>query len=256
MDSNSIKYYRDLVFVLVSKEFKLRYKSTLLGYAWSVLNPLAFALVFFVLFKKVLNIPIPNYALFLIAGLFPWQWFQNSVTASNIYFLGNSSLIKKVRFPRSTLVLAGVMNDLLHFVVSIPVIMFFMFYHGQFPTLAWLWGIPILVTIQLLFTYGIALFVATSNLFFRDLERLTGIFIMLWFYLTPVLFDVDMIPEKFRWAVYANPMAGIIMCWRSVLLHGVLPLGPCGAALGFALLAFFLGRAVYKSLEWRLAEVV
>jgi len=212
-------YYRDLILTLVTKEFRVRYKSTFLGYVWSVLQPLAFAVVFYVVFRIVLRIRMNNFALFLIAGLFPWQWFSNSVSAANGFFVGNSSLIKKVRFPRAFLVVAGVLNDLIHFVISIPVIVIFMLWHHRYPSLSWLWLIPLMVLIQFAFTYGLALLVATCNLFFRDLERLMMIFLLMWFYLTPVFYPVDMVPARYRAAsLYANPMASVIACWRSVFL--------------------------------------
>ncbi len=126
-------YYRDLLLVLLAKEFKVRYKSTFMGYAWSVIHPLAFASVFFVLFKFVGRFEVPAYALYLIAGLFPWQCIANTIPAANFYFLGNSTLIKKVRFHRATLVLAGVLNELVHLIVSMPVIAGFMIYYRQPP---------------------------------------------------------------------------------------------------------------------------
>jgi lipopolysaccharide transport system permease protein len=250
------QYYKDLLFVLLAKELKVRYKNTFLGYAWSLLHPLAFALVFFVLFKLVMRIEVRDYTLFLICGLFPWQWFQNSVNASTFFFLGNSSLIKRVKFPKELLVMTGVMNDLLHFILSIPVIVAFMLYYHKTPSIFWLWQIPLLLIVQFLFTYAIALLVSTLNLFFRDLERLTMILTMLWFYLTPVLFPVEMIPEGFKWVIYLNPMGALIVAWRTVFLDGALPLEFLMAPVVPTILIYLLGHRVYKSLEWRFAELV
>jgi lipopolysaccharide transport system permease protein len=225
-----------------------------------VLNPLVFATVFFVLFKIIMRIPIENYPLFLITGLFPWQWFSNSVTASNGFFLGNSSLIKKVKFPRHFLVLAGVLNDLIHFALSILVIVVFMLVYHKHPSPSWVLLLPFLVIVQFLLTMGIALMVATCNLFFRDMERLTGILVMIWFYGTPVLFSVNMIPERFQalkiWITFANPMASLVLCWRSLFLGDPWSLSYLAAATGWAALIFLLGFRVYKSLEWRFAEIV
>lgn len=250
------RYARDLLGVLVAKELKLRYKHTVLGYAWSVLHPLAFALVFFVVIRRVMRVPVENYGIFLICGLFPWQWFQNSVAAANNFFLGNGTLIKKIRFPRSFLVLAGVLNDGIHFAASVPVIVLFLLYFDKTPSPAWLYQVPLLAAIQFAFTYGLALLVATANLFFRDLERLTVIFTMLWFYVTPVLFPASMIPPRLAWILYANPMGAVVECWRRVFLDGALPAGLCATAAGFALAAVGLGHAVYRRYEWRFAEVV
>jgi lipopolysaccharide transport system permease protein len=256
MNRPTLPYYRDLVRVLVAKELKVRYKSTVLGYAWSVLHPLAFASVFFVLFRIIMRIQMENYALFLITGLFPWQWFQNSVTMSNRSFLGSASLIKKVKFPRAFLPLAGVLNDLLHFLISLPIIVLFMAIYRTWPSPAWIWGVPTLIALQFTLTYGLALFFATCNLFFRDLERITFILTLLWFYVTPVVFPVSMVPEHLQWAVYANPMAGVIVCWRRLLLEGTLPPALLASAGAYAVAAALVGYHVYRRLEWRFAEVV
>jgi len=255
-EAPSLTHSRDLIHVLVAKELKVRYRSTFLGYAWSLLHPLAFATVFFILFRVVMRIEMENYALFLIAGLFPWQWFQNSLTSASQLFLNNRTLIKKVRFPRSFLVVAGVTNDLIHFAISIPVILGFMLHFRVYPTWTWMWAVPILIVMQLALTYGLALVFATGNLFFRDLERLVLILTMLWFYLTPVLYPVSMIPERWRWAVYVNPAAPVILSWKSVFLQGVLPMDLLGAGVCWALVGAVAGQWLYSKLEWRFAEVV
>ncbi len=256
MSARTFAYYRDLLLVLIAKDFKVRYNSTFLGYVWSALHPLAFAGVFFVLFKVVIRLPMENYILFLVAGLFPWQWFANSVTSASSCFLSNSTLIRKVMFPRCFLVAAAVLGDLVHFVITIPIIVLFMLGHHKYPSVVWLAGVPLLVAGQFLLTYGIATAVATCNLFFRDLERLTSIAMMLWFYLTPVVFSEAMVPAAYRWLLYLNPMAMFIVCWRSLLLEGVLPWAPLAAAMGYGLVVCWLGQRVYRALEWRFAEVV
>jgi lipopolysaccharide transport system permease protein len=256
IQTRELLHFRDLVLVLLAKELKVRYKNTLLGYAWSVLNPLVFALVLFFAFKVIIKIQLENYLLFLITGLFPWQWFQNSINAANGYFLGNASLLKRVYFPRSVLVLTAVLNDMVHFLASLVVIVLLMAYYGIWPRASWLWLLPLLLGTQFMLTYGLALIVATANLFFRDLERLTTIFTMLWFYLTPVTFAATMIPERFQWTCYVNPMAGLVLCWRDLFLHGSMHWDYLGAAAGMSLLALALGMATYQWKKRRFAEIV
>ena len=268
MTPKKLSYYKDLVLVLLSKEFKVRYKSTLLGYAWSLLHPLLFAAVFFLIFKVLMRVKTETpYALFLITALFPWQWFVNSVNDANFFFLGNSTLIKRVRFPRHFLVLSGILSHLLHFVISIPVIVLFMLYYHYYPpaghdpcnlpSVQWLWQIPLLVGVQFLITQGLALIVATSNLFFRDLERLTGIFLLLWFYLTPVIYPRTLLVDAgHEWALFVNPMASLIACWRDVLLRGTIRGDLLAAATAFALVSFVAGYGLYRAKERRFAEIV
>jgi lipopolysaccharide transport system permease protein len=249
-------YYRDLIAVLVAKEFKIRYKSTVIGYAWSLMHPLAFALVFFVLFKIVMRFDQPAYSLFLIAGLFPWHWVSNTVTSSNFAFLGNSSLIKKVRFHRATLVLASVMNELVHFAISIPIVVGFMLYYGRYPQLDWLLWLPLLIAIQFVMTFGLALLIATVNLFFRDLERLSTIIMHLLFYVTPVIYPYEKLPDNFRWVLYANPFAPLVLCWQGLFYRGAVPWEFAAIAALWAAVCCAFGYRVYQALVWRFAEIV
>lgn len=161
---NSPQYYKDLVVALTQKELKVKYKRSFLGYIWSIANPLALSLVFFIAFKVVMKVQIENYTLFLISGLFPWQWFANSVNGSAMVFVANSSLIKKVNFRTDALVVAAVLNDMLHFILSIPVIVFSFFY-GMKPHLSWLAGVPLLLVAQFVLIFGFSIAVSTINLF-------------------------------------------------------------------------------------------
>jgi len=269
MTTTRLQHRRDLIAVLLAKEFKVRYKNTFLGYAWSLVHPLLFAGVFVLVFSKLMrdvgNIRVP-YAIFLITALFPWQWFTNSVNASNFFFLGNASLIKKVKFPRVTLVFTAVLSDLIHFMISIPVIAAFMVYYHvwpktgldpvNLPSVHWLWQLPILVLVQFMLTHGMATIVATANLFFRDLERLTSILMLLWFYLTPVIYPTTLWGEENQWALYVNPMASLIESWRAVFLYGEMPWLLLGTAAAFAVAVFLAGVLLYRKLEWRFAEIV
>lgn len=252
----NFEYYRDLIVVFTQKEMKVRYKSSVFGYLWSIGHPLAFALVFFIAFKIVMRIQMEDYALFLISGLFPWQWFSNSVNVSPMLFLGNASIIKKVNFPRNVIPFTTVLQDMIHFILSIPVIVLFMFVYHKTPYVSWLYGIPILLAIQLFMTYGISLMISSVNLFFRDLERLAGIGITLLFYFTPIIYPESMIPEKYRPLINLNPLAPLMTSWRNLFLYGSVELLPVAISLLYGIAIFLLGLSIYKRLSWKFAEVL
>jgi len=236
---------------------KVRYKSSFFGYLWSIGHPLAFALVFFIAFKIVVKIQVENYALFLIAGLFPWQWFSNSVNASPMVLLGNASIIKKVNFPRDLIPFTQVLQDMIHFILAIPVIALFLFIYHKSPLLSWLYGVPILLVIQFLMTYGICLFVSSTNLFFRDLERLTVIFTTLLFYFTPVIYPETMVPERYKTlALFLNPLSSLMISWRHLFLDGTLELPLIVISFTYSLFVLVLGYLVYTKLSWKFAEVL
>jgi lipopolysaccharide transport system permease protein len=255
-NSRSIIYYRDLVLVLLAKEFKVRYKSTFMGYAWSLMHPLLLAGIFFLVGRLVMRTQVEAYALYLIAGLFPWQSIANTAQGANACFLANSSLIKKVRFQRAMLVLATVLNESVHFLVSLPVVLGFMAYYHRAPTLEWCWGLPLLFTIQVVMTFGLALLIATTNLFFRDLERLIGLLTLTLFYLTPVWYPADRVPEEYTWIFFANPFASIVLCWQGLFYAGHIPALYTGVAITWALGWLALGTLVYGKNVWRFAEIV
>ncbi|MBI3603181.1 MAG: ABC transporter permease [Nitrospirae bacterium] len=250
------EYVKDLLLVLTQKEIKVRYKNSWLGYAWSVANPLAFALIYFVAFGIFMRVEVPNYPLFLIAGLFPWHWLANSIGAAPNIFLANATLIKKVRFPRNVLVASTVLNDGLHFLLSIPVILGFLIAFRFAPSWSWLIGIPLLALAQFMMAYGLALAIASVNLFFRDLDRLTAIAITFLFFLTPIAYSSSMIPTPYQAMIYLNPIAPLMVSWQQLFLSGSLSWPLLLLSYGYALACLGLGSLVYLKLSSRFAEVV
>ncbi|HZV47861.1 MAG TPA: ABC transporter permease [Thermodesulfovibrionales bacterium] len=252
----SLEYYKDLVVVLTQKELKVRYKRSFLGYLWSIANPLALALVFFVAFKIFMKIPIENYTLFLIAGLFPWQWFLNSVNSSAMVFIGNATLIKKMHFRHDVLIVATVLNDMLHFILSIPVIILFLFIYGMQPSVMWFVGIPVLLIIQFIITMGFSLAIAAINLFFRDIERMVFIFTSLMFYMTPIIYSEEMVPSEYKTLILSNPLSILLISWRNLFMHGVLDFKDSALAFIYSVIVFTIGYLIYRRLKWRFAEVL
>jgi lipopolysaccharide transport system permease protein len=250
------EYLKDLIVVLTQKEIKLRYKNSWLGYVWSVANPLAFAILYFVAFRVFMRVDIPQYPLFLIAGLFPWQWVANSVNAAPSLFLGNAPLLKKVRFPRTVLVTSFVLNDGIHFLCSIPVLVVFLYWYGSRPSWSWLLGIPLLALGQFVLVYGLVIAIASMNLFFRDLERLTTLVVTFLFFLTPIVYSESMIPARYRPLAYLNPAAPLVLGWRELFLAGDLNWPNIAIGYVYAMAAFGIGTAIYGKLSWKFAEVV
>lgn len=253
--NRQIQYIVDLITELAKKELKVRYKNSFLGYLWSVLSPLCSAVVFFVAFKVVIKLKIENYVLFLISGLFCWQWFTNSVFASTNLFLQNSTLIKKVNFPRDTLVYSMVLNDLVHFVLAMPVIFLFMIiYKQRFSEHLLL--LPVLIVLQFLFVSGVSLVVSSLNLFFRDLERLVVVFVNLLFYMTPIIYSDQMVPQKYKFILWLNPMSYFVVLYRGVFIFNKTYYDRLLVITVYSLVVFIIGYKIYRKLQWRFAEIV
>ena len=251
-----IQYIYDLIYLLTLKEIKVRYKSSVLGYLWSIAMPLCYAFVFYISFKVVMKIKMENYSLFLICGLFPWQWFANSLGASSTVFLSNSSIIKKVNFPRSSVCIAMVLNDGVHFLLSIPVIILFLFLYHKNPSPIWLIGVPILFIVQFIFTLGLSLLISSINMFFRDLERLVMVFLTLLFYFTPIIYEETMIPERYRYLINLNPVAPLMVAWRHLFLNGDINYMYFLISFLYGLFFFSFGLWIFNILSPRFAEVL
>jgi lipopolysaccharide transport system permease protein len=250
-------YYRDLVTTLTVKEIKVRYKRTALGYAWSLLNPVVYAVTYWIAFKAILNVKIDGYFTFLLAGLFPWQWLSNSLLLAPNAFVGNASLVKKISFPRYLIVASSVVTEGLHFLLCLPVLAIVVIgFDRTTPSWAWLWGMPVLLVLQGAIIYGMALAIASCNVFFRDIERLLVLVLTVLFYMTPVIYEPQMVPPLLQPLLDLNPFAPLIVGWRTLLLAGTLDFHAVRTAALIAIAAVVVGHLVFRRLQWKFAEAL
>ena len=221
--------YQELVRNLVVRDLKVRYKSSVLGIAWSWLRPLMMMIVYTVFFTLVFQQDIHNYPVFLLCGTLPWGFFTDSVMQATGSIVGNAHLIKKVYFPREVLPISIVLSSLVNFLIALPV--FFMLVLVFRATLNWcVFLLPIVILIQVAFTLGLAFLLATVNVFYRDTQHILGVIIQAWFFLTPVFYPIDTVPQETHilgitlnaqlWLRRLNPMASIVASYRDLLYRG------------------------------------
>lgn len=253
------KNYKDLLFNLVKREIASRYKQSILGYFWVVLNPLFQMLVMTIVFSKIMRISIPGapYFLFLYVGLLPWTFFTNALVSSMGNLVGMGSLIKKVYFPREIIILATLLAKAVDLALASVIFVFFMIIFRQPTNLGLdLIMVPTIFAIQFIFTLGVALFISALNLFYRDVQYLINLVLTLWFYLTPVIYPTEMVPEKLKIILSLNPMSVLINAYRRVILSAQLPNLPhLAVALIVSLMVFMIGWGVFNKLEGRFADV-
>ncbi|KGD72199.1 ABC transporter permease [Tatumella morbirosei] len=252
----SFGYLVDVISVLTEKELKVRYKSSFLGYLWSIANPLLFAVIYYFIFKLVMRVQIPNYTVFLITGLFPWQWFASSVSNSLFSFISNAQIIKKTIFPRSIIPFCNVFMEFLHFLCTIPVIIVFLLIYKMTPSWSWLWGVPLIGMAQMILTFGLSLAISSMNLFFRDLERFIPLGIMLMFYCTPILYSSDLIPAKYQWMLTINPVSEIMLAWRDLFMNGVIHYHSILSIYIYSFIFLAVGAFIFNKLKYRFAEIL
>lgn len=246
----------DLLKLLIKKEITLRYRRTYLGFLWSLLNPLLTALVLFIAFNIFMRFEIENFALFLLAALFPWTWFAASVTMSTNTLTSNVSLIKKVTFPKQFLLLATIIAQLVNFVFSLPVLIGLVFYYGGAPNLNWLIGIPVLITIQFTVIYGLSLIISMANAFFRDLEYIVTVLISLLFWMTPIIYPLKAVPEDVRVLLVMNPATYLMQAWRDLFFNNMLNWHNIAISAITAAVVLLAGLLIFKKLDRKLDEVL
>lgn len=249
----------ELLYLLTLRDFKLRYQDTALGLLWSLLKPLALGAVMSVALSQFVRIRVEEfgpYHLILLTALFPWVWFQTSVLLATPSFAANGALLKKVPFPRFVLPVSTILNNGVHFLLTIPVLVILLAISGRHPAATWLLGIPILAAVQLALLMGVILLIASLDVFFRDLEHLIEVFLTLAFYLTPILYPLGLVPDRWRPLVLVNPMTSLIDAWRNLFLNNVLPGADLWPALLFTLGAVVLGVVAFRRLEPGFADAL
>ena len=255
--SRNLILKRDQIWVLIAKDFKLKYNSTALGFLWSLLVPTFTSMVYYFVFGIMMRFDAPNYLLYLMSGTFLWQFFSNVIVMNGGVLAGNVGLLKKTSFDRELLVRGTFYTESIHFLLTVPVLLGMMVFYRQIPD--WLTIVPnfvICMASMYFMAIGISYAYAACNLYFRDLERIINIVLMMWMFCSPVFIPVQSFPEKYSWVLDCNPLAMILQLWRDVFympavhtaLYWKLPL--------IGLVVFFLGRMIFRKMEPGFAEMM
>ena len=229
---NDLRQARELLRNLVSKELKVRYKQSVLGFAWSLVTPLLMTAIFTTVFAVFLRIPVNDFASYFLSGYLIWQFFSNSVTSSVGAIVGNGALIRKVYFPREVIPLSLVLSQAVHLGLALVAMSpLFLTQRGNF--VLYLPAFGLFFLLLLAFTTGVSMLFAAINVTFRDLQELTQVIFLAWFYGTPVIYPMFLVEASAHpailWLINANPMTWFVRAFQRIL-HGVpAPLPPDGA---------------------------
>ncbi len=254
--------YRELLYFLVWRDVKVRYKQTVLGVLWIILQPVVSMVVFSALFGGLLNVPsggVP-YPIFLYSALLPWNYFSGSLTRSSASVVGSANLIRKVYFPRLVIPISGVVSGLVDFAVAFSVLAALMLFYRVAPTPAVLL-LPAFILLAMATSLGFGLWLSALNVRFRDVGYLVPFLVQIWMYLTPVIYPVTLIPERLRWLLALNPMTGVVEGFRWALLGAHLedaapPGGLFYASIAIALGVLVSGLIFFRRTERTFADVI
>lgn len=248
--------YRELLKTNVQKEIRGKYKGSFLGVLWSFLNPLLMVFVYALVFSVILKQDIPNYLIFLIVGVIPWNFFTTVITQGTNCVWLNGGIIKKVFFPREILPISVVMAGLINFLISCIIILVFILFSGLGFSWHLIW-LPLIAVLQTLFSLGLLFALSAIDVYVRDVEYLVNFLLSLLFYATPIIYTVDLFPESMRWILYLNPMTHFIDAYRSIFYYQT---SPSFISLGyitlFTILFLILGYLIFRKLEKGFAEEV
>lgn len=248
--------FKYLVYNLVSRDLKVKYKGSILGFFWSLLNPLVMLIVYTVAFKYIIRIRVENFPIFFLCAFLPWSFLSSSLSMSVGSIKDNANLVKKVYFSREVLplsiVLSNLIQFLLTFIILIPALLFFKIKLGV-PLAA----LPLIILFQTAFTIGLAYIVSSLNVFFSDVKHLLEIFLQVWFWLTPIIYPANFVPERFQSLYRLNPAVLFVESYRDSLLYNKMPSISSFIALfiiGFVVLT--IGHLVFNLYNKRFAEEI
>jgi lipopolysaccharide transport system permease protein len=258
LDLAELWAYRELLYFFVWRDIKVRYKQTVIGAAWAVLQPLMTMLVFSLFFGRLAKIPSQGlpYPIFYYCALLPWTYFQTATqTATNIV-VDQQRVITKIYFPRVVLPISAVLSGLLDFAISFGVFLVMMVYYHMVPTRAVIW-LPAFMLLAILTALGVGLWLSALNALYRDVRYVVPFLVQFWMFASPVVYPSSLVSEKWRWLYGLNPMAGVIEGFRWALTgHGQPPGILLAASSAAVVLLVFSGLVYYHAVEGTMADVV
>lgn len=264
--------YRELLVGLVRKELKVKYKNSILGFLWSMLNPALYLVVFYIVFQLVLKAGIPNFAIFLLSGLLVWNLFSTGLAGATASIVANAAIVKKVSFPREILVMASVGASLVHFMLQATVMVAALALLTYAPSPGYLLLVPVALFALLLFTCAVGILLSAVNVYLRDTQHLLELTLLAWFWATPIVYQYRLVAERLGdnvWLYRLNPITPIVLTFqRAIYAHtdpNGMPILPAGVnanwyighlavVIAVSAVIFLIALAVFGRLEGNFAE--
>lgn len=248
--------YRQMIFSLVRKDLRGRYKGSVLGFLWTFINPLFQLLVYTIAFSFILPSPIEKYYLHLFVALIPWIFFSSSVQGGANSIIASKDLVSKIYFPREVIPISYVTSCFVNMLLSFIIIFLVVIVSGVGINPLAMLCLPVIMIVEYIMVLGMAMLFSAITVFFRDMEHILSIITMAWIYLTPVLYPINMIENKtIQKLFYINPMTSVIVAYRDVLYYAKVPdLSTLLIAFGFGILILFIGFFVFSKLKRHFAE--
>ena len=256
-DLKELWAYRELFWVLTVRDVKVRYKQTVLGASWVIIQPLMTMVIFSVIFGGFAKMPSDGfpYPVFVYAGLLPWTFFASCLTRSGGSVVSQADLISKVYFPRVIIPLSSAGAGLVDLLISTGIMLLLMLYFG----VGWSFNLlaaPLLLVLVVFAALGVGTLISALNVAYRDFSFLTPFLIQMWMFATPVIYPTSLVPEKWHWLLYLNPMTGIIGGFRSAFLGTPFDLPAMGISLSISIVLFVVGLLYFQKIERRFADFI
>ena len=250
-----IYQYREMIFSLVRRDLRGRYKASLLGFLWTFINPLCQILVYSFVFSTIMRTGIEQFYVYLIAGMIPWIFFSTAVSGGTMCIKNQSEMVKKIYFPREVLPISFVTSAFINMLFCFIMIFFAVAVSGRgFNGIALLF-LPIVMIVEYVMALGFTMIVAGLTVYFRDMEHIVSVIMMAWIYLTPIMYSVEMVPEYLRGVYVVNPMTPVVQAYQQILYYKQIPeMNTLSLAAAFALVILIIGVIAFRKLERNFAE--
>lgn len=259
IDFPELWQFRELLYIFVWRDIKVRYKQTVLGIVWAVFQPLVTMVIFTVFFGQLAKVPSDNvpYPIFVYTGLLFWNYFSSALTNATNCLVDNENIIKKVYFPRLILPVSTSVTPIIDFLFALFILFGLMIYYRYMPSFYGIIVIPILLLVSLIAASGLGIFLSSVNVKYRDVRYVLPFFLQLLIFVTPVIYPVTILPEALRWILYLNPMTGVITIARAVIIHsGVVNWELVGISVLSSLVLLLLGIVYFRKTERFFADII
>jgi ABC-2 type transport system permease protein len=251
----SLYSYRELLKILVLRDLKLKYRGSVFGFVWSLVNPLMMIIIYTIAFTFILRVRSAGFVFFLMLGQLSWAFFANSATMSTGAILDNAGLIRSVFFPRAILPMSTVLFNLAQYILTIAVFLPAMLLYYRVPLSAAMLTFPIFLALQAIFTIGVALILSTVTAFFRDVKHLLEIALAMLFWTTPIVYELTMVPERVRLLVLLSPVSSFVVAYHQIFFYRQWPEPTVWlVAISYAAGAFVIGASMFLAFENRFTE--